>query len=148
MEDGEELDTKEMLAAILAKQTDISGDIKSLITTVSGVQKDLKTLKQLVAKVNHLTNKCMEMERRVTAVENNTNKNEILDEVKALLSKKKNDVMDAGRSREILQMIKENKNVVISNLGEAAAIASDSSVQLRLSKISTLDKERRPFAHT
>ena len=106
-----------MLAAILAKQTDMSGDIKSLIRMVAGVQKDVETLKPLVDKVNNLSVKYMEMERMLMAVESNTSKNEILDEVKALLSKKENDAKDTGRRKELLQMInEENKNVVISNL--------------------------------
>ena len=46
-----------MLSAILAKQNDMSGDIKSLITTVAGVQRDFKTLKPLVDKVDDLTKK-------------------------------------------------------------------------------------------
>ena len=114
---NEELDSKEMLTAILAKQNDMSGDIKSLITTVACVQCDVETLKPLVDTVDDLTEKYKEMEQRLTAVETNTNKNEILDEVKALLSKKENDAKFAGRKKELLALIdEENKNVVISNL--------------------------------
>ena len=71
--------TKEMLAAILESKNVVSGDIKALITSVSGVQKDVETLKPLVAKVDDFTQKYVNVEKRLTAVENNTNKNKILD---------------------------------------------------------------------
>ena len=41
----------------------------------------------------------------------------------------------------------ENKNIVISNVTEAAAIASDSAVQLVLAKFLTEEEDRRPFLH-
>ena len=66
-----------MLTSILASQNDMSGDIKSLIMTVSDLQKDVDTLKPLVAKVDDLTHKYVDMEKHLTAVENNTNKKEI-----------------------------------------------------------------------
>ena len=72
---NKECDSEEMLTSILAKQNDMSGDIKSLITTVAGVQRDVETLKPLVDMVDDLK----EMEQRLTAVETNTNKNEMLD---------------------------------------------------------------------
>ena len=63
-----------MLSAILAKQNDMAGDIKSLITTVAGVQKDVETLKPLVKKVDDLSVKYQLMEKRLTAVETNTSR--------------------------------------------------------------------------
>ena len=74
----EDLNPKEMLSTILVKQNDMAGDIKSLITTVAGVQKDLETLKPLVEKVDHLTVKYQQMDKRLTGVETNTSRSEIL----------------------------------------------------------------------
>ena len=71
------------------------------------MQKDVEMLKPLSAKVDNLTRKYVDMEKRLTSVENNTNKSEILDEVKVLLSKKENVMKDAGRRREFLLMIEE-----------------------------------------
>ena len=104
-------DAKEMLTAILASQKDMSGNIQSLITTVTDVQKDVEMLKPLLATVDELTGKYVDMEKRLTAVENNTNKNEILDKVKAMLSKKNNDMKDAERRKELLQMIVEKRRM-------------------------------------
>ena len=82
------------------------------------------------------------------AVETNTSRSEILDEVKSLLNKKENDAKSAGRRKELLAMIEEEiKNVVISNLAEAAAISPDSAIQLVLGKIFTDEADMRPFLH-
>ena len=85
----ENLNPNKMLSSILAKQNDMAEDIKSLIKTVAGVQKDFETFKPLVEKVDDLTVKYQLMEKRLTAIETNTGQSKILEEVKALLKKKK-----------------------------------------------------------
>ena len=55
---------------------------------VGDVKKDINTLKPLIDKVDDLTRKYEDMEKRLSVVENNTSKNEILDRVKALLNTK------------------------------------------------------------
>ena len=73
------------------------------------------------------------MEKKLTVVENNTNKNDILDEVKALLNKKDAEEKQMGRKKEILLLIQEeNKNTIVSNTPEAVAVTPNNWVQLIL----------------
>ena len=77
-ETDEDLNSKEMLSAILSKQNDMAGDIKSLINTVAGVQRDVKMLKPLVDKVDDLSEKYQEKKKRLTAFETNMSRSEII----------------------------------------------------------------------
>ena len=74
-------------------------DLKALINTVQGVNTDVATLKPLIEMVDDLSKKYKDMEKRLSAVENNPNKNEILDEVKSLLNKREAEERHIGRKK-------------------------------------------------